>query len=124
LPVESNGIALDRAATELLSFAEVVRETTPEHQRAIVNHILEKVTITDRQVTDIAVRLKARPFFSDLTEGEADEWRWRPRTGAGRELHRAWRRAWWPSPSSIPEMRERPAPRGTSLSSGGLLRAG
>jgi len=44
---------------------------------------LEKVTITDRQVTDIAVRLEARPFFSDLAEGDADEWRWRPRTDLG-----------------------------------------
>jgi hypothetical protein len=80
LPVESNVIAFDRAATELLPFAEVVRETTPEHQRAIVGHIVERVTITDRQVTGIGVRLEAKPFFSDLIEGEEDVWRWRPRT--------------------------------------------
>jgi DNA invertase Pin-like site-specific DNA recombinase len=80
LPVESNVIAFDRAATELLPFAEVIREARAEHQRAIVGHIVEKVTITDREVTDIVVRLEARPFFSDLAEGEADVWRWRPRT--------------------------------------------
>jgi hypothetical protein len=84
LPVESNVIAFDRAATELLPFAEVIRETTAEHQRAIVGHIVEKVTITDREVTDIVVRLEARPFFSDLAEGEADVWRWRPRTDSNR----------------------------------------
>ena len=84
LPVESNVIAFDRAATELMPFAEVVRETTPEHQRAIVAYIVDRVTITDRKVAGIAVRLEARPFFSDLREGDEDVWRWRPRTDSNR----------------------------------------
>ena len=57
---------------------------TASVEAAYLEHpIAEEVTTTDREVTDIAVRLEAKPFFSDLAEGEADVWRWRPRTVLG-----------------------------------------
>jgi hypothetical protein len=80
LPVESNVIAFDRASTQFLPFADIIRETTSEHQKAIIGHIVERVVIANREVTDIEVRLEARPFFSDVHAGEEDVWRWCPRT--------------------------------------------
>lgn len=66
LAPESNVAAFDHAAEHLLPLSEIIRDTTPEHQRAIVGHIVEAVTIADREVSDIIVRLEAKPFFSDF----------------------------------------------------------
>lgn len=90
LAADSNVLAFDRAAATMLPFADIISETAPEHQRAIIAHIVERVTIGDRAVTEVRVRLEARPFFTDYVAGQADEaaeedvWRWRPRTGADR----------------------------------------
>ena len=65
LPADSNIIAFDRAASTMLPFATIVRDTTPEHQQAIIRHIVERVVIADRQVVSISVRPEARPFFGD-----------------------------------------------------------
>ena len=42
-PVESNLIAFDRAASRLLPMGKVICETSPEHQQAIVRHIVGRV---------------------------------------------------------------------------------
>jgi hypothetical protein len=44
-PVESNLIALDRAASTLLPMGKAIRETSLEHQQAIVRHIAERAEI-------------------------------------------------------------------------------
>jgi hypothetical protein len=46
--------------------ARIIREATPEHQQAIIRHVVEKVTIEAGKVVGIAVRLEARPFFDDF----------------------------------------------------------
>ena len=56
-------IAFDRAAATLLPMARIIRETTAEHQRAIVQHIVESVEIHAGEVVGIAVRPKCDPFF-------------------------------------------------------------
>ncbi len=87
LAVDSNVLAFDRAASTLLPFADVIEGTTPAHQRAIVAHIVERVTIDERAVTDVDVRPEARPFFADYhAAGEPSDavWRWRPRTDSNR----------------------------------------
>jgi DNA invertase Pin-like site-specific DNA recombinase len=88
LAVDANVLAFDRAASTLLPFADIIQGTTPAHQRAIIAHIVERVTIDERAVTDLEVRLEARPFFADYHANEAPDgvWRWRPRTGAGVRL--------------------------------------
>lgn len=65
LPSDSNLLAFDRAAATLLPFANIIRGTTREHQRAILMHIVERVVIRDREVFGITVRPEARPFSSD-----------------------------------------------------------
>ncbi len=42
---------------------KVIRETSPEHQQAIVRHIVERVVIQDGVVVGIDTRPEARPFF-------------------------------------------------------------
>ncbi len=39
--------------------------TKPEHQQAIIRHIVERVTIADGRVVNVKVRPEARPFFDD-----------------------------------------------------------
>jgi hypothetical protein len=43
--------------------ATIIRETTPEHQRAIIRRIVEEVTISGGQRVGILSRAEARPFF-------------------------------------------------------------
>ena len=64
-PVESNVIAFDNVAMTLLPMAQTIRDTTMEHQRAIVAHIVESVTARDGTVDadDILPRMEAMPFF-------------------------------------------------------------
>ena len=64
-PADSNLLASDRAASTLLPFAEIVRETTSDHRQRIIRHIVERVVIDGGDVVEIAVRLEARPFFAD-----------------------------------------------------------
>ena len=62
LSADSNVIAFDRAAATMLPFTETIHGTAPEHQQAIVRHIVERVVIGDREVVSIGVRPEARPF--------------------------------------------------------------
>ncbi len=64
-PADSNVIAFARAAATLLPMAQILEEAEPEHQRAIIRHIVERMAIEDGEVVGIAVRLEARPFFED-----------------------------------------------------------
>jgi hypothetical protein len=64
-PVDSNVIAFDRAAATILPMATVIRETSVEHQQAIVRHIVESVEVDGGEVVGISVRAEARPFFAD-----------------------------------------------------------
>jgi DNA invertase Pin-like site-specific DNA recombinase len=70
-PVDANVIAFDKAAATLLPFADVILGTTPEHQRAIIRHIVERVVIEAGEVRDIEPRLEARPFFAAMRSGMA-----------------------------------------------------
>ena len=65
-PADSNVVAFDRTSEHLLPIATIIRETTPEHQTALIKHIVECVTITDGEVTDIGLRPEARPFYAGL----------------------------------------------------------
>ncbi len=65
LPVDSNVLAFDRTASTLLPFAAIIEGTTPDHQRAIVAHIVDRVTVHEQRVVGVEVRLEARPFFTD-----------------------------------------------------------
>ncbi len=60
-------MVFDRAATVLLPMARIIRDAYPEHQQAIIRHIVEHVTIVAGQVIGITVQLEARPFFDDLS---------------------------------------------------------
>lgn len=60
----SNVLAFDRTGEQLLPIATIIRETTPEHQTALIKHIVERVTVTDGQVTGIELRPEARPFYA------------------------------------------------------------
>lgn len=46
--------------------ATILRETTPEHQTRLMQHIVERVTVTAGSVSEITVRMEARPFFADM----------------------------------------------------------
>lgn len=71
-PADSNIIAFDRAEDELLPIATIIRETTPEHQTALIRHIVERVTVTDGEVTGIELRPEARPFDASLVMAPPD----------------------------------------------------
>ena len=71
-PVEANLIAFDRAASTLLPMGKVIRETSPEHQQAIVRHIVERVEIQDGVVVGIDTRPEARPFFEGMAVAPPD----------------------------------------------------
>ena len=71
-PVESNLIAFDRAASTLLPMGKVIRETSPEHQQAIVRHIVERVDIQDGVVVGVDTRPEARPFFEGMAVAPPD----------------------------------------------------
>jgi hypothetical protein len=91
LAADSNLLAFDRAASTLLPFASIIEGTTAAHQRAIVTHTVERVTIGDRAVTDVDMRPEARPFFADYHAGVVPVavWRWRPRTDSGTHQQRS-----------------------------------
>ena len=60
-PMDSNVLAFDRIGEQLLPIAKSIRETTSEHQAALIKHAVERVTVTDGEVTGIALRAEARP---------------------------------------------------------------
>ena len=80
LPADANLLAFNRAAASLLPFANMIRGTPKEHQRAILPRIVERVAILDGEVIGITIRPEARPFFSDSPAAAA----WRPRTDSNR----------------------------------------
>jgi DNA invertase Pin-like site-specific DNA recombinase len=63
-PADSNLIAFDQAAERLLPIGTILRETTPEHQGALIRHIVESVTLADGTDPSITLRPEARPFYS------------------------------------------------------------
>ena len=67
-PVDSNVIAFDLAATTLLPLGTLIRRTAPEHQAALIRHIIERVVIEAGEVRDIEPRLEARPFFAAMRD--------------------------------------------------------
>ena len=70
-PLDSNLIAFDRTAGALLPFADVIRATTPEHQGAIIRHIVERVILGAGEVRDVHIRMEAAPFFAGIRDGMA-----------------------------------------------------
>ena len=70
--MDSNVLAFDRTGDQLLPIATIIRETTPEHQTALIKHILERVTVTDGEVTGIELRPEARPFYAGLLMAPPD----------------------------------------------------
>ena len=65
-PADSNVVAFDRTSEHLLPIATIIRETTPEHPTALIKHIVERVTITDGEVTDIGLLSEGgRQLFDD-----------------------------------------------------------
>jgi len=71
-PEESNLVAFDRAAGVLLPMAEVIRGTSPGHQRAIVRHVVEHVEVRGGKVISIEPRPEARPFFAVVAVAPPD----------------------------------------------------
>jgi site-specific DNA recombinase len=71
-PMDSNVLAFDRTGEQLLPIATIIRETTPEHQAALIKHIVERVTVTDGAVTGIELRPEARPFYAGLVMAPPD----------------------------------------------------
>jgi hypothetical protein len=71
-PADSNVIAFDRTGERLMPIATIIRETTPEHQSALIKHIVERVTVTDGAVTGIELRPEARPFCTSLAMAPPD----------------------------------------------------
>ena len=67
-PVDSNVIAFDLAATTLLPLGTLIQRTAPEHQAALIRHIVERVVIEAGEVRDIEPRLEARPFFAGMRD--------------------------------------------------------
>ena len=72
LPRSGRPLAFDRAASTLLPMGKVIRETSPEHQQAIVRHIVERVVIQDGVVVGIDTRPEARPFFEGMAVAPPD----------------------------------------------------
>ena len=70
--MDSNVLAFDRTGEQLLPVATIIRETTPEHQTALIRHIVERVTVTDGAVTGIELRPEARPFYAGLVMAPPD----------------------------------------------------
>ena len=65
-PADSNALAFDRAASDLVPLAETLRHAEPEHQGRLIRHIVERVTVAAGEVTEVLVRMEARPFFADM----------------------------------------------------------
>ncbi len=65
-PSDSNIVAFDRAASELVPLAETLRHAAPEHQARLIAHIVERVTVAAGEVAEVRVRMEARPFFADM----------------------------------------------------------
>ena len=70
-PVDSNVIAFDKAAMTLLPLGPLLRATPPDHQGALIRHIVERVVIDSGDVRDIEPRLEALPFFAAMRSGMA-----------------------------------------------------
>ena len=68
-PADSNVIAFDRTAEQLLPIAQIIRETTSEHQGALVRHIVETVTVKGGEVVNVCLRTEARPFYAEFGNG-------------------------------------------------------
>ena len=67
-PVDSNVIAFDLAATTLLPLGALIQQAAPEHQAALIRHIVERVVIEAGEVRDIEPRLEALPFFAGMID--------------------------------------------------------
>ena len=52
--------------------ADVIRETSPQHQQAIVRNIVERVEVRGREVISIEPRSEARPFFDGMAVAPTD----------------------------------------------------
>jgi hypothetical protein len=65
-PSASYTTAFDRAATTLLPMADTTRNAMPEHQCAIIRHVVEKAVIADGEVIALYVRAEAKPLVDDF----------------------------------------------------------
>ncbi len=61
----------DLAAARLLPLGDVLKQSLPEHQVALIRHIVERVVIEAGEVRDIEPRMEARPFFAAMRDGMA-----------------------------------------------------
>ena len=107
-PADSNVVAFDRAGERLLPIATVLKETTPEHQGALVRHIVERVTIQGGNVADITLRPEARPFYSEFGNGA-------PGRARGVCRHTSWTRGWWLTPDGLDLPFQQRVTRGAGL---------
>jgi hypothetical protein len=68
-PADSNVLAFDQTGERLLPIAQIIRETTAEHQGVLVRHIVEAVTVSGGEVTAICLRPEAMPFYREFGNG-------------------------------------------------------